>query len=326
MKETYIEGPASHDGPESCVGPRKGAGEALTGVHAGGVLSRENTCTQGADDVVLNGRQHADGRQGEPDSDPARSKTSCMRGISMHENREIPCSPPGDGTGGRAGKVGDHNPAAYGQGKSDSLIVPVKPPNKAGRPAAEVAEGRRLTKENALKQNTLRTQCRIEGVPSALQRVREAAIRNRRERFSALFHHISIELLHESFYSIKKNVSAGVDGLKWEQYEVELHGNIADLHRRLHRGAYRAKPSRRAYIPKPDGRQRPLGIAALEDKIVQRAVAEVLNAIYEVDFLGFSYGFRAGRQAHTALDALAIGIRFKKISWLLDADIRSYLD
>ena len=212
-----------------------------------------------------------------------------------------------------------------GHGQSDRSIVPAKPANKAGQPAAESVEGRGLAKENAGQQNTLRTQSR-EGVPSALDRVRQAAIRNKKERFSALFHHITVERLRDSFFKIKKDATPGVDGVTWEQYEQSLEGNLQDLHSRLHKGAYRATPSRRAYIPKADGRLRPLGIAALEDKIVQRAVTEVLNAIYEVDFLGFSYGFRPGRKAHVALDALAVGIRWRKISWILDADIRNYFD
>jgi group II intron reverse transcriptase/maturase len=163
-------------------------------------------------------------------------------------------------------------------------------------------------------------------VPNALERVRQAALRSRSERFSALFHHLTIDRLRQAFFAIKKDASPGVDGVTWVQYEQGLEDNLRALHARLHRGAYRAKPSRRAYIPKTDGRPRPLGIAALEDKIVQRAVAEVLNAIYEVDFLGLSYGFRPGRRAHVALDALAVGIRFKKISWVLDADVRGYYD
>ncbi len=324
MKESHIEGLASHGDPESCAGTREGAGEALTGERPGGVLSRETRCNQGADVVVLSGRQHTCARTGEGTCDPARSETSSTGGNSMRENREIPCLPPGDGPGGRAGKVDDRNPAMNGHGKSDSSIVPTKPPNKAGRPAAEVVEGRGLTKENAPQQNTHRTQSRERRVPSALERVRQVALRNKGERFSALLHHVTVERLREAFRNLKRNATPGVDGVTWEHYEADLERNLEDLDARVQRGAYRAKPSRRAYIPKPDGRQRPLGIAALEDKIVQRAVTEVLNAIYETDFLGFSYGFRPGRRAHVALDALAIGIRFKKISWVLDADVRNY--
>jgi group II intron reverse transcriptase/maturase len=213
----------------------------------------------------------------------------------------------------------------HGHEESDRPVVPTKFPNKAGQPEAEEMEGRGLVKENTGQQNTLRTQCR-EGVPSALDRVRKVAQRSKTERFNALFHHVTPERLREAFFRIKKSAAPGIDGVTWAQYEQELDANIVDLHARLHRGAYRAKPSRRAYIPKADGRQRPLGIASLEDKIAQRALAEVLNSIYETDFLGFSYGFRPGRRAHEALDALAVGIRWKKISWILDADIRGYFD
>jgi RNA-directed DNA polymerase len=326
MEESHIEGLASHGGPESCAGTRKGAGEALTGVCTGGVLSRETRCNQGADAVVLSGRQNTCARKGEGTSDPARSKTSSTCRNSMRENREIPCLPPGDGPGGRVGKVDDRTPAMHGHGKSDSSILPTKPPNKARKLAAEVVEGRELTKENARQQNTRRTLSREQRVPSALERVRQVAIRNKGERFSALHHHVTVERLRDAFQNIKRNATPGVDGVTWEHYEADLDRNIEDLHSRVQRGAYRAKPSRRAYILKLDGRQRPLGIAALEDKIVQRAVTEVLNAIYETDFLGFSYGFRPGRRAHVALDALAIGIRFRKISWILDADVRGYFD
>jgi group II intron reverse transcriptase/maturase len=224
----------------------------------------------------------------------------------------------------RAGKAGGRTPAMHGHGKSDRPIRPAKLPNKAGQPAAEVAEERGLTKENVDQQNTSQTQSRENGVPNALDRVRQAALRNKKERFTALFHHVNIDRLRKAFFKIKKGAAPGVDGVTREQYEEDLEENLRDLHARLHRGAYRAKPSRRAYIPKSDGRLRPLGVATLEDKIVQRAVAEVLNAIYEVDFLGFSHGFRPKRRAHEALDALAVGVRFWKISWILDADIRDY--
>ncbi len=244
----------------------------------------------------------------------------------MRENREIPLSPSGNGTGGRAGKVHFRKPAMNESGRSDRSVVPAKRPNKAGEPAAEVAEGRDLTKENADQQNTPRTQSRTESVPSALERVRQAARRNRKEKFSALLHHVDRLRLEDAFYGLNEKASPGIDGKTWREYEEDLEANLRDLHDRVQRGAYRAKPSRRAYIPKPDGRKRPLGIAALEEKILQRAVAEVLNAIYEVDFLGFSYGFRPGRQAHQALDALTVGIRQRKINWILDADIRGYFD
>ena len=325
MKESDAKSLASCGGPESCGCSRKAASEALTGVHMGGVLSRENRRNQGADDVVLIGRQHVGTRNGECTSNPARSETSSTCGNFMRENREIPCSPSVDGTGGRTEKVHDPKSVMYEHGKSDSPILPAKSLNNAGKPVAEAVEGRGLTKENARQQNTCRTQGR-ESVSSALDRIRQAAIRNRKQKFSALFHHITEERLKDAFQKIERKASPGTDGVRWAQYEADLDNNIRDLHSRLRRGAYRAKPSRRAYIPKSDGRMRPLGIAALEEKVVQRAVNEVLNAIYEVDFLGFSYGFRPGRQAHTALDALAIGIRFKKISWILDADIRGYFD
>jgi len=152
------------------------------------------------------------------------------------------------------------------------------------------------------------------------------AARQKDAKFTALLHHVTIDRLRAAFLSIKRKAAAGVDGVTWQHYATDLESNLQDLHARVHRGAYRAKPSRRVYIPKADGRQRPLGIAALEDKIVQRAVIEVLNAIYEVDFLGFSYGFRPGRNQHQALDALAVGIQRKRVNWVLDADIRGFFD
>jgi RNA-directed DNA polymerase len=148
----------------------------------------------------------------------------------------------------------------------------------------------------------------------------------KQERFTALLHHLTVGLLSDSFYALKRQAAPGVDGVTWKEYEAGLEGRIADLHSRVHRGAYQAQPSRRVYIPKADGRQRPLGIAALEDKIVQQAVVTILNQIYEVDFKGFSYGFRPGRNPHQALDALAVGIQTKRVNWVLDADIRGFYD
>ena len=191
--------------------------------------------------------------------------------------------------------------------------------------AAEPVEPRAETKGNADQQSTCRTQSRV-SVSQALERIRKVARERKKERFTALFHHISIELLDEAFFELEEKAAPGVDRLTWEDYEANLERNIEDLHDRVQRGAYRALPSRRVYIPKPDGRQRPLAVAALEDKIVQRAAAAVLNAIYEEDFLGFSYGFRPGRGTHDALDALCVGIESKKVNFILDADIRSFLD
>jgi group II intron reverse transcriptase/maturase len=178
---------------------------------------------------------------------------------------------------------------------------------------------------NASRQSTDRAQNRAT-VSQALERIRKVAKEGKKERFTALLHHVSIDLLDEAFYELKENAAAGVDGLTWRDYEQDLERNLEDLHARVHRGAYRALPSRRVYIPKPDGRQRPLAVAALEDKIVQRATAAVLNAIYEEDFLGFSYGFRPGRGAHDALDALVVAVQSRKVNFILDADIRSFFD
>ena len=213
----------------------------------------------------------------------------------------------------------------HGRGKSDPSILAEKPMNNAEQSAAEPVAQREGAKGNTNQPSTRRAQDRV-SVSQALDRIRQAAKERRKERFTALFHHITVELLEVAFYELNSDAAAGVDGTTWKDYEADLGRNLEDLHGRLHRGAYRALPSRRRYIPKPDGRQRPLAVAALEDKIVQRAVVAVLNAIYEEDFLGFSYGFRPGRGTHDALDALVVGISSTKVNWILDADIRSFFD
>jgi RNA-directed DNA polymerase len=223
----------------------------------------------------------------------------------------------------------------HGHEKSDSVIVAVKPANKVAQPAAEQSavgaaaaepvEPRAETKGNVFQPNTCRAQHRI-SVPQALERIRKVARERKKERFTALLHHIDTDLLEEAFLELKRDAAPGVDGVTWKDYEADLERNLEDLHERVQRGAYRARPSRRVYIPKADGRQRPLAVAALEDKLVQRAVVTLLNAIYEEDFLGISYGFRPGRGAHDAMDALCVGIHSKKVSFILDADIRSFFD
>jgi RNA-directed DNA polymerase len=213
-----------------------------------------------------------------------------------------------------------------GPRKSDRPVVPVKSPNKAGRPAAEEMEGRGLAKGNSRQQNAPRTPSR-QGAPSALERVRQAAKKDRKARFTALLHHVyDLDRLRAAYFGLKRESAPGVDGETWRHYGEALEENLQALADRLKRGAYRAKPVRRVFIPKADGRQRPLGVPSLEDKIVQRATVEVLNAIYETDFLGFSYGFRPGRSQHQALDALYTGLLTRQVNWVLDVDIRGFFD
>src|SRR5690349_15934641 len=212
-----------------------------------------------------------------------------------------------------------------GREKSDSVVVAMNPTNKAGQPAAEPGEPRTGTEGNAGQQSTCRAQNRA-SVSQALDRIRTAARQRKKERFTSLFHHLSIDLFRESFFALKRDAAPGVDGLTWKGYEADLERNLTDLHSRVHRGAYRALPSRRTYIPKADGRQRPLAVMALEDKIVQKATVAVLNCIYEEEFLGFSYGFRPKRGQHDALDALVVGITDRRVNFIFDADVASFFD
>src|SRR5487761_1340071 len=211
------------------------------------------------------------------------------------------------------------------RGKSDNLVVPAKPPNNAGGPVTEVVEERRLAEGNT-DSSTRPGRSAGEGVTSGLDRVREVARKDNEARFTALLHHVDLSRLWAAYVAINPKAAPGVDQVTWDAYGQDLRENLEDLLRRVHSGAYRASPSRRVYIPKPDGRQRPLGIATLEDKILQRAVVEVLNAVYEEDFLGFSYGFRPGRGPHDALDALTVALETKKVNWVLDADVRGFYD
>ena len=211
-------------------------------------------------------------------------------------------------------------------GKSDSPIVSGNLPNNAEEPAAGAGERRGLAKGNSPQRSTPRTQRRT-GVSPALERVRQAARKDRKQRFTALLHHVyAIEQLQAAYQALNPRAAAGIDGETWQSYGQALEANLRDLSNRLERGAYRAQPVRRAFIPKADGRQRPLGVPALEDKLVQRAVGEVLDAVYGTDFLGFSYGFRPGRSPHEALDALSTGLLTRKVNWVLDADIQSFFD
>src|SRR5437016_2380531 len=229
---------------------------------------------------------------------------------------------PGDRS---AGEGSGHTARMHVSEESHSGTVPMSRSNKDGRSSAESEEGRPSIKENAGQPHTYPTQSG-KGVSQGLAGVRKAARENKEMKFTALLHHLTVDLLRESFYSLKRKAAPGVDGVTWQEYETGLEDRIVDLHSRVHRGAYRAQPSRRVYIPKPDGRQRPLGIATLEDKLVQQAAVTILNQIYEVDFQGFSYGFRPGRSPHQALDALTVGLQRKRVNWVLDADIRGFFD
>src|SRR6516164_2615861 len=258
------------------------------------------------------------------------SRRSIPRDLRPRARIDAPCTGPGrshpqssadrlDLTGNATGD----EPGRNRGGKSDGGIVLKKQPN--GARAVEVVEGRPSTKRNALWAAAVRTQSRVSASPG-LQRVREVARRDKRVRFTALLHHLTPQRLRESFYALKRDAAPGVDGVVWKEYRQTLDSRLDALHATIHRGSYRARPVRRTYIPKADGTQRPLGIAALEDKIVQHALVRVLNAIYESDFVGFSYGFRPGRNQHDALDAVFVAIERRKINWVVDADFRKFFD
>ena len=244
-----------------------------------------------------------------------------MPGRHLNRSWEISPAPAGSCAGG-AGK-GNRKPATDAGEKSDAPVVPEKPPNK-GKPA-EVVEERGAAKGNAQENPARRTKSR-ESASTGLEGIREVARRDKRARFTTLLSHITPQLLEQSFRALQKDAAAGVDGVTWREYETGLDERLVQLHRAVHVGAYKAQPSRRVHIPKPDGSMRPLGIASLEDKIVQQAVSTVLQAIYEQDFLGFSYGFRPGRSAHDALDALWVGIDRREVAWIVDADISAFFD
>ncbi len=249
-----------------------------------------------------------------------------MSGNSKRENREIPIVSNSKDEE-RSVNVSDGTADVYAMGKSDGSIVPANPTNKDGaEPSAESAEERDPAKRNVDQSALHRTPSRTKRRSRGLAGVREAARKDSRLKFTALLHHVNEDCLTEAFLNLKKTAAVGVDKVTWHEYEQDLEANITDLHGRIHRGAYRAKPSRRVWIPKPDGRQRPLGVASLEDKIVQQAVLWVLQSIYEQDFLGFSYGFRPGRSQHDALDALSAAILGKRVNWVLDADIEGFFD
>jgi RNA-directed DNA polymerase len=329
MKVRYRKGVAIHPGPESCGAGREAVVEALTGEAAGQPLSREIGNSGVPTQLCYAEGNIEDGAHREPFEDSTRSKTLCMRRSPSYRNWDISSEPNnGEQPKGISGKADGHNPETNADEKSDACIVPANDPNNGDGskpPPAEDREGRRAAKRNASHPPAPRTQSRTRAT-MGLDGVREAARKGRDVRFTALMHHITPDLLADSFRHLKRSAAAGVDGVTWREYENGLANRVEMLWDSVQSGRYRAQPSRRVFIPKPDGRQRPLGIAALEDKIVQQAVVTVLTAIYEADFLGFSYGFRPGRNQHQALDALCVGLSQKRVNWVLDADIKSFFD
>lgn len=263
-----------------------------------------------------------DGVKRESSLSPARSETPSTHRSLMHGTWEIPLQSSAERLD-LSGKATGNEPDGNRGGKSDDGVLPKKQPNAAQ--AAEAVEGRPSTKRNTVRAAAVRTQSRV-AASSDLQRVREAARKDKKARFTALLHHITVQRLRESFYALKRDAAPGVDGVVWKEYLQELDSRLGALHATVHRGSYRAQPVRRTYIPKTDGTERPLGVASLEDKIVQHAVVTVLNAIYESDFVGISYGFRPGRSQHDALDAVAVAIEKRKINWVVDADFRKFFD
>ena len=257
--------------------------------------------------------------------DVTESETPGTCGNSMRENRETPRTPASDGPAGRPEKAKGRTSGVYVSGESDDSIVPAKRANKAADAAAESVEGRESTKGNTDQTAADRAQNRKPASPGR-RGVRAAARRDKELRFTTLLHHVSVDHLRESYRSLNRLASPGLDRMTWAEYGCDLEARLTNLHARIHRGTYRAQPSKRSWIPKADGRKRPLGIASLEDKIVQQAVRTVLEQIYEEDFRGFSYGFRPGRNPHQALDALWVGLMQRRVNWVLDADIQGFFD
>ena len=330
MKESDREDLASSSGLKPYAGDGNIVGVAWVRGDAGQPLSSEinpvcRPCTD-------KGKATSRSPHGKESVDTAESETLSMCRNSKRENREnLLVSKEGAGETRheteRSVNVSDGTPDMNANRKSDGFVLPAKSANKgATEVSAESTEERNPAKRNVEQPNLHRTPSRVKRKSRGLRGVREAARKDSKLKFSNLLHHVNVSRLTESFFDLKKTAAVGIDGVTWHEYEQNMKANIEDLHGRIHRGAYRAKPSRRAWIKKPDGRKRPLGIASLEDKIVQQAVSKVLQSIYEQDFVGFSYGFRPGCSQHDALDALSVAISSKRVNWILDADIEGFFD
>jgi RNA-directed DNA polymerase len=328
MKESYGEDAAHHTGSESCLDGPRGSGEALTGESTGELLNSENTKSwepsrlgecEGEMDCC--DKKRAAGR-------PSGVRELGMCGHSLSGNQETSgrSLPGGEGAeAGVTGKVNSQTPVAESTEESDGNKVPKKSPNKGGEAPAEAVEGKTPTERNSGQEAANRMQSR-QFASNGLDRVRQRAEADKTVRFNNLYHFLKADLLRESFYELKRNAAPGVDGVTWREYELKLETRLPALENELHEGRYRATPAKRGYITKEDGRQRPLGIQAVEEKVVQQACVTILNAVFEPTFKGYSYGSRPGRCPHDALDALHEGIVRRKINWILDCDIEGFFD
>lgn len=322
VKVHYREDVASHSGPESCGAHREVRSEALTG-DTGRLAIEPRNQNSKMPTPLGEAEGNTVHRVSASDASVLRGQqTPCMPGSLLHRSWEISSISAREAE--VAEKAKGRASATQVEEKSDACEVPVKPSNKHGE-CAEMVEGRRAANGNDLRSTACRTQSR-ERASRGLQGVREKAQKDKRARFTALLHHITPAMLRESFYALRRDAAVGVDAMTWRAYEQGLSTRLEQLHEAIHTGRYRAQPSRRVFIPKSDGTRRALGIAALEDKVVQHAVSEVLSAVYEADFIGFSYGFRAGRSQHNALDALWVALMHRPIHWVLDADISAFFD
>jgi hypothetical protein len=300
MQESYRKGVASHPDPRSCGGRREALIEAWIGASAGWAIERRKAATGVPTPLDFGGRPHGGGRQRESLSDPASSKNPRTSRHFLHENRETSEMSEHPQRTDREAKAPGRTASKHVSEESDHVRVPRNPSNKDHKRSAERGEGSAWTKENVSPSHTYPTQSG-RGVSQGLAGVRNAARERKQEKFTALLHHLSIELRRESFYALQRHAAPGVDRVIWQEYETGLEERLADLHRRVHRGTYRAHPSRRVYIPKPDGRQRPLGITALEDKIVQQAVVRILHPDLRGGFPGVLLRVPAGTQPASRL-------------------------
>jgi RNA-directed DNA polymerase len=325
MQASYRKGIASHPDPRSCGGRREVTAAAWGGASAGWAIERRNAAIGVPTLLDFSGRPHGRGRYRQAAADPASSKPPGTSRHVLHEHRETSEMAERPQRPDREAKARRHTASVHASEESDHVIVPRNPSNKGGHPSAEGGEGSAWTEENARPSHTHPTQ-RGASVPQGWARVRNAARARRQEQFTALVHRLTVDLLRDSFYALQRHAAPGMDHLTWQEYETGLEELRADLHGRVDCGSSRAQPSRRVYLQNPDGRQRPWGIAALEDRIGQQAVVTTLTQSYAGEFRGVSYGCRPGRSPLQALDTRSVALTRPRVNNVLDGDMRGFFD